>query len=448
MKKLDHLVKIIMKDASKKTGMICLNCVLNYNSVENLKNYTNSIKDINSTESTNSAESPNEEIQSKEQLIYGIYNHLYYTYRASQTLQDKFGSITHYIGDRIFHNKHHLDFLEIYDFIAKQDLIEVFSDYCADIGINTFDMTSIKGNKSNVDLFLSKKLGRDLFKTKTEVVFIRTGHELEENYNEELLNQIRTASKCAFWTVFVTTSYGACAVGYDKLVKDMKDLNVWLYIIDPVHKNVFGITKGKKNFVDEIASAEVIKSLPKEPIRAPNPLGKISTYTFSEKNSYNPKKFDMFSIRDMDLYNESGFYSAFEPKYSEIFRSLLIIENRSGLSLYSYSSEEQRVDDMIVSGFLSAIDSFALELTGGTKSDLNEITYKGFKVQLVSNQDIKVALFLTEQPTKSLIERLDYFLEIFSTRFEPELEMFKKTNNASLFRDDLIKTMIKKILSV
>ena len=37
-------------------------------------------------------------------------------------------------------------------------------------------------------------------------------------YNEELLNQIRNASKSAFWTVFVTTSYGACTVGYERLV--------------------------------------------------------------------------------------------------------------------------------------------------------------------------------------------------------------------------------------
>ena len=48
-------------------------------------------------------------------------------------------------------------------------------------------------------------------------------------------------------------------------------------------------------------------------------------------------------------------------KYGRIFKGLLLISNYSGVSILSHSNNAQKVDDMLVSGFLSAIDGLIKE---------------------------------------------------------------------------------------
>lgn len=259
-----------------------------------------------------------------------------------------------------------------------------------------------------------------------------------------LLNE---ASKIAAWTVFVTTPKGVYNIGLETLISDMEKLNVWLYVVDPIHQRVLGITKGKKSKDhDTELRDKYIKNVPKEPIRAPSRLAKISDYEFSESDSYNPKKFSFYELLPKDVAIEREKSIVRKPKYKSIFRTLLVIDQNSGLPLITHSREDLGLDKDLISGFLSAMDSFISELSGA--GGMSEINYKGFYIIGESGNLVKVALILTKPANKSLRERLVYFLKDFEDRYGQEIKNFAEVGNTRLFDKDIIIPDIKDILDV
>ena len=100
----------------------------------------------------------------------------------------------------------------------------------------------------------------------------------------------------------------------------------------------------------------------------------------------------------------------------------------------------------LISGFLSAMDSFVSEI-GGSAS-MNEISYKGFYVHAVYGQFIKMALFLSKPANQNLKERLVYLLNQFEEHYHDQILQFTKTGNTAVFDIDKIIELIKEILSV
>jgi hypothetical protein len=433
---LAGLVSDIHKKTPTKFGVLCINCILHNSPVESMITFLKKYN-IYLPEST---------LNVRSELVYYIYYHFFAEYQKDQIIQQMYTDPVDYIGDQIAKDPLFQEGLKKHDYIAKHELINVFADYCADLGIITFELDSTKEFSSGIDLFLTKRVPL----LKTETVFVRTGHELENGgYSQDLLDKIENASKKAIWTVFVTSSYGAYVVGLDRLIKDMERLNVWLYVIDPLHKNVYGITKGKKNNTDETLKSILEANLPAQPIRAPSQLGKISKYEFSERDSYNSKRFSTFSILKSDIYGMYYEKTEVEHKFRDIFRSLLIIDPISGLNLFSLSNEEQKVDDVIVSGFLSAIDSFAYEI--GSKEEgitQKEINYQGFIVEIISGAILNVAIFLTKPANQILKERMKHFIDQFEHQFSTEIAEYKETRNVAVFPENQIRKLAKEILSI
>jgi hypothetical protein len=135
-----------------------------------------------------------------------------------------------------------------------------------------------------------------------------------------------------------------------------------------------------------------------------------------------------------------------KPKYREIFRTLLIIDKISGLPLINYVREDLSINEDLVSGFLSAMDSFISEISGA--EGLNEINYKGFYIHAAYGKWIKLALFLSEPAKKGLKERLAYFLQDFEDRFSEEIKKFMDTANTTYFDPEKIYPDINDILDV
>jgi len=104
------------------------------------------------------------------------------------------------------------------------------------------------------------------------------------------------------------------------------------------------------------------------------------------------------------------------------------------------------MDKELVSGFLSAMDSFVSEI-GGTTS-MNEINYKGFYIHAVYGEHIKLALFLSRPASQSLKERLAYFLNHFEEHYNDQILNFKEIGNTAIFDKERIIELIKEILSV
>jgi hypothetical protein len=236
-------------------------------------------------------------------------------------------------------------------------------------------------------------------------------------------------------------------IGLKRLISDMEKLNVWLYIIDPIHQRVLGITKGKKSKdQDNDLSDKYINNLPREPLRTLSRLKNISNYEFSESDSYNPKKFVMYEILPKEEALEREQSLIRKPRYREIFRTLLVIEKNSGLPLITFSREDLTIDKELVSGFLSAMDSFVSEI-GGSEA-MNEISYKGFSINGVYGNYIKTALILSEPANRSLKERLTYFVKDFEERYLEEIKLFIETGNTSYFDPNKIHPDIKDILDI
>jgi len=429
----EEILETILKENKGKFGIICLNCLIVRTRFKELENFIDTYR----------IKVPKEKDLTKLEYLDHISIHFYNKYKDIDELKKVYPTCLDFIADMLFKDDKIRKYLSRFDFIAKYELIDIFADYCADMGISVYDTSTIDETKYNLDLYLIKK--KPLLRT--EAVIVRTGSNMNEKEYNNTFYLLNEASRVASWIVFVTTPRGVYNIGLERLISDMEKLNVWFYVVDPIHQRILGITKGKKSKDhDTVLRDDFIKKLPREPIRAQSRLKAISDYKFSESDSYNPKNFIMYEIlpKQEALDREKSLIK--NPRYREIFRTLLIIDKRSGLLLITYSREDLKVDNELVSGFLSAMDSFVSEI-GGTNA-MNEISYKGFSINAVYGKWIKLALILSEPANKSLKERLAYFLQDFEDRYAEEIVNFTKTGNTSYFDPLKINPDIKDILEV
>ena len=429
----EDILEIIRQENENKFGILCLNCLIVRTRFKELEDFIES----------NRIKIPKDKEFTKLDYLDHISIHFYKKYQEIKELQKVFPTCLAFIADMLFKDERIKKYLSRFDFIAKHELIDVFADYCADLGIDVFDTSVINEKKYNCDLYLIKK--KPILRT--EAVFLRTGSQMTEEQYKNTFYLLNESSKIAIWTVFVTTPKGVYNIGFERLISDMEKLNVWFYVVDPIHQRVLGITKGKKSKDhDTELRDQYIKKLPREPIRAQSRITKISNYEFSESDSYNPKRFVMYEILPKEVALEREESLIRTPRYRDIFRTILVIEKKSGLPVITYSREDLGVDQELISGFLSAMDSFVSEI-GGSKA-MDEISYKGFSIHAAYGKWIKCALILSKPANKSLKERLAYFVEEFEYRYTDEIKAFLETGRTTPFDPSKINPDIKDILDV
>jgi len=429
----EDILDIILQENKGKFGLICLNCLIVRSRFKELENFVE----------TDRIPIPQGEDLTKLDYLDHISIHFYKKYKDIAELQKLYPTCLAFIADMLFKDDKIKKYLSRFDFIAKHELIDVFADYCADLGIDVYDTSNIDETKYKIDLYLAKK--KPLLRT--EAVFVRTGPQMTEEEYKNTFYLLNEASKIATWTVFVTTPRGVYNIGLERLISDMEKLNVWLYVVDPIHQRVLGITKGKKSKDHDIEIRDdYIKKLPREPIRAQSRITKISNYEFNESDSYNPKKFVLYEILPKEEALEREKSLVRKTRYRDNFRTLIIIDKISGLPLINYAREDLKVDQELVSGFLSAMDSFVSEISGA--EGMEEIKYKGFYIHAVYGQWIKLALFLSAPAEKGLKERLAYFLQDFEERYSEEINKFLETSRTTYFDSEKIIPDIKDILDV
>ncbi len=428
---LDEIYKSIVNDSKDKTGIVCLNCLFKYITIEDLQDFAKE-HEIHIVKKS--------EMRKLDYFKY-ICHAFYNDYQSNSQTQALYSNCLTYIGEMLFRNEKFFDIFKMHDFLSKQEIIEVFADWCADLGISVFNTSEI--SEYSLDLYFTKRKPR----LRTEAVFLRTGEEMDEKNYEKTLEFIKNSKKISAWTVFVTTPLGAFNIGLYKLIGDMERLNTWLYIVDPLKMRIFGIIRGKKSKDhDQDLRDEYIKKLPREPIRAPSQVIKFSKYDLNDAERYKPSNFTIFELISEREHEELIKIPLKDPRYKKIFRNLLIIEENSGISVFSYSSEIVTMDDNLISGFLSAIDHFMSEVGGS--SSLKEIDYKGFFVQAAYGEFVKMAVFLSEPGDQILKERLSYFIKQFEEKYKEQIEEFKLTGNVSVFTNKEIKFLAQEILEI
>ena len=132
-------------------------------------------------------------------------------------------------------------------------------------------------------------------------------------------------------------------------------------------------------------------------------------------------------------------------KYSDILQSVLIIEKSTALTAFSYSKEHTKVNDQLISGFLSAISSFGTKVSGS--SGLEEISYEGFIIYEENGRFIKTVAILSQRADQAFKDRLKIFVKLFEEKYEDELEEFKNFSSPNFDKNE-VDEFIKYYLAI
>jgi len=110
-----------------------------------------------------------------------------------------------------------------------------------------------------------------------------------------------------------------------------------------------------------------------------------------------------------------------EKRYSKnIQRYLIVIEKTSGVAIFRHSFTEQKIDSDLISGFLTAIQSFGAELTT-KEASMKKLAYKDFEIELNMGRYVWVALILAGPISKLIIHNLAQFNDSFEQTYEEAL---------------------------
>jgi len=268
------------KENPESGGFLCIDDIFNLNSAENLAQFALE-QEILGTDAN----------QPKNNLIEAILSFYKTDPQIKRRIDKERPGVLHVLGEDLAKSKYIAWDLAYFDFVAQMDMFNVFADFCADLKINVFRPKP--NSEYGLHLFLTKK---DPL-LKTEAVLLLTGHNVEEQYRQIFFNLGR-AGEISDWTILALSPLAVLRIGYSRLIEDMKKLNCWVYVVDPVQMRVFGLLKGgKSDRQKEVLRDEYIKQLPAQPIRATSQVVKISKYGFNEKESYKPKNFSLFYVR-------------------------------------------------------------------------------------------------------------------------------------------------------
>ena len=427
----EKVIKYIRSKTKQKYGILCINSLFMNckfdDIIEFVEKYRISV--------------PQQENFTRLEYLKYILSHFVNIYYNTD-VQNKWDSPLTYISEIILNDRIFKACTYSLDFIAKQDLIDIFADFCADLDMTVYQVNHLNGNNDwEFDLYLTQKKPV----LRTETVIVKTGDEMDEQNYNTTLKRLKYASKLAIWTVFVTTPIGAYRIGLERLIGDMESINAWLYIVDPGRERIFGVTKGKKNeSYNESLRDELIGKLPREPIRAASQLVQLSHYYSNEAESYKSSDFGTYEILTEVEHNKLIIKPQEKPRFTNIFQDLMIIDEISGTLMFSYNSKNFK-DQTLTSSFLSAMDTFISQI-GGTS--MEEINYKGFYVQAAHGESVKLVCFLSEPACQSLKERLVYLIKVFENDYSDEILQFQNSGEIDLFNNENIHFFIQQVLDI
>ncbi|NHI91248.1 MAG: hypothetical protein EAX96_02010 [Candidatus Lokiarchaeota archaeon] len=144
--------------------------------------------------------------------------------------------------------------------------------------------------------------------------------------------------------------------------------------------------------------------------------------------------------------NQEEQLSYIEKKYViNILQYIMVIAKGVGLSIYQFDfTTGSEVDPDLISGFLTAIQDFGMEISRGEDTLMKKLAYKNFQIELDDGEYTKVALILKGEPIEFIMKRLKSFIVEFEGMFKENLgENFM--GNVQVFKD--AETLVKKNFS-
>ncbi|MHA1381818.1 MAG: hypothetical protein ACTSRG_25895 [Candidatus Helarchaeota archaeon] len=155
-------------------------------------------------------------------------------------------------------------------------------------------------------------------------------------------------------------------------------------------------------------------------------------HTFPEKNSQIQTICSIIDERAPQI-------DYLEEKYSsKILHYLMIFEKKSGLTIFEHNFTESSLDPDLLSGFLTAIQSFGSEISH-EETSITKLVYKNFEIILDEKGKVRSALILNGSPINRISKKLNAFITKFEFRFRKIFDNW--TGNVSLFQpaNELVK---------
>ena len=124
--------------------------------------------------------------------------------------------------------------------------------------------------------------------------------------------------------------------------------------------------------------------------------------------------------------------------FRKILYSLMIIHGDTGLTLYNHNFVTETIDPDLLSGFLTAIQGFGIEVSR-QETKMKRLSYEHFEIEL-SNGTLTIAALITSGlPNQMTSASIKEFIRRFEAQFYPMLERF--AGNVSQFgpAQDLIR---------
>ncbi|TFF86255.1 MAG: DEAD/DEAH box helicase [Promethearchaeota archaeon] len=107
-----------------------------------------------------------------------------------------------------------------------------------------------------------------------------------------------------------------------------------------------------------------------------------------------------------------------KKKFVSNLKYLLIIHKISGISLYSYNFSANELDSALISGYLSALSSFGIELSGGENVDVRKMEYESFKILIKGGEKINAGIIVNEMPDDWVSEKLEAFVGVIEKKYK------------------------------
>jgi hypothetical protein len=141
-------------------------------------------------------------------------------------------------------------------------------------------------------------------------------------------------------------------------------------------------------------------------------IGSVSTYKVVRRNSRRK------AARREDIRNK--FFDILNLNY------VMITEKRTSLNVYEQSFTKANIDPTLISGFLSAIRSFGLELTNvEDEAQTIKLEYHNSKILMSDFKDFRIILIMKENPSHKFFDSIKKLSHDIDQKYGKELETFK-----------------------
>jgi hypothetical protein len=131
------------------------------------------------------------------------------------------------------------------------------------------------------------------------------------------------------------------------------------------------------------------------------------------------------------------------------------MHKKTSLALFSRAFTEIPIDETLISGFLSAINSFGQEIGSKVKQEgtgesqeqkggLEELGYKQFKIVVLEGELVRTAVLLLKSSSPTLRDKIKEFNMAFEQKYTSEISNW----DGKVLESDPIMEMLEQILNV